>query len=184
MLDTNPELDIDLKEIGSFLKQVQRPNMNYLEHVNSPHIIITSPEHAELRDLSNACISKKVYQFYVGFVDKVLKDAERTGIIKRHLYAIRLLMSGAHLFRTGEIVSDINVLNERARQRLVAELVQAKKAGELVKYTGDLDKINSVTNSLRADFEKAYAESKLPSEPGIETTRALNSYLIEFRRKN
>lgn len=184
MLDTIPELDIDLKEVGFFLKQIRKPNMNYLEHVNSPHVVITSPEHEELRALSNACISKKIHPFYVGFVDKILKDAQETGIIKRHLYAMRLLMSGAHALRTGEVVSDINRLNDKPQHTLVDELVNAKKFGELIKYKGDTARLSAFTDDLRADFERAYAESELPAEPPIGAVRALNSYLIQFRRKN
>jgi predicted nucleotidyltransferase len=184
MLDTDPELDIDLKEIGAHFNLVRKPNMNFIEHVNSPHVIYTSPEHEDMKSLSNRCISKKVHPFYVGFVDKVLRDAEQTGIIKRHLYAMRLLLSGAHVLRTGEVVSDINVLNEGPRHALVDELVEAKKAGELATYKGDSTRIKQFTDELRSDFERAYRESPLPDSPPIQAVRDMNSYLIKFRREN
>ena len=126
----------------------------------------------ELLGMRYRFLSKLVYQTYNGYVlsqfKKLDADIRNTGAIrwKHAMHLIRLLLQGIEILESGEL--NVKVTNERA------QLLAIKRA-EL-----DWTEVNRWRVSLHKDFDRAFAETKLPERPDYE---AANRFLIKARRQ-
>lgn len=185
MTTTDPVVDVSIKEIRAFLRAIRRNNGAYFEKVHSPHVIITSPEHDELKTLTDSCISKELVPFYEGFASRLLKEATATKEVKLFLYAARNYLAGTHLMRTGEIISDINVLNQDPRYPVVDDLVDQKTSkSEKGEYDGDIDKVVGTIGTLKENFMRSCEKSPLTEKVPQRAIERLDNYLINFRGKH
>jgi hypothetical protein len=179
------ELDLVTHDARKFFGLMLKRNGYVLEQLHSPLVVYTTPEHAELRAIARGCITREHSHHYRGFAQTQWKlfEKESAHRAKPLLYVYRVLLTGIHLMRTGEIEANLLVLNEEFRLPHVSDLVARKLAGP--EHTA-LDDANvafhrAELDRLWTELEAAQAASILPEEPSPETRRALNDLLIRLR---
>lgn len=160
-------LDLVLHEARKFFNLVLR-NGNAIEQVHSPFVVESSPEHAELRDISLRCICRHHVSHYLGFADqqRLIFERRKALEVKPLLYALRILMTGRHLLTTGTVESNIRVLNEEMRLPFIDELIQRKLDGgeRAVLTENHLAFYGAQIEELRASLERLARDRKLPDE--------------------
>jgi predicted nucleotidyltransferase len=181
------EMDIVSHDIRKFFGLLLKKNGYVLEQLFSPLIVHTTPEHAELKNIAQGCITKHHSHHYFGFAETqwklFLKESPRR--VKPLLYVYRVLLTGIHLMRTGVIEANLVTLNDGFRLPCIADLV-ARKLGGPEKSTleeADVTFHESEYQRLRGDLKEAHDASQLPDLPSDETRNALNDLLVRIRLK-
>ena len=104
-----------------------------LEQLYSPLVVHTTPEHEELKAIARGCVTRHHSHHYFGFAETQwrLFEKERPRRVKPLLYVYRVLLTGIHLMRTGEVEANLVRLNEEARlgARRRPDRPQAGRAG-------------------------------------------------------
>ncbi|WP_344612921.1 nucleotidyltransferase domain-containing protein [Dactylosporangium salmoneum] len=173
------ELDVVSQELAKFVRLLLKPNGYVLEQLLSPLVVRTSALHEELKSLAPACLTPEHARHYLGFAAGQWQLYQQTGELKPALYTLRVLHTGIHLMRTGEVEADLRVLNTLP---YVPALIEAKKSGEHDRLTPDLvpaGTLSADVERLTATLEAARDASKLPPAPSA--TEALNALLIRTR---
>ena len=157
----------------------------------SPLIVHTTPEHTELKTLAGGgagrtgVITKHHSHHYFGFAETqgklFLKESPRR--VKPLLYVYRVLLTGIHLMRTGEVQANLVMLNEEFRLPYIADLVTRKLAGPEKSKLEDADiaSYESEYQRLRGQLQSAHDASPLPEAPSEEARAALNDLLVRVR---
>ena len=103
--------------------------------------------------------------------------------MKPLLYVYRVLLTGIHLMRTGEVEANLVKLNDEFRLPYIADLVSRKLAGPEKSKLEDADIgfHESEYQRLRGELQLAHDASQLPELPSDETRAALNDLLIRVR---
>ena len=103
--------------------------------------------------------------------------------MKPLLYVYRVLLTGIHLMRTGEVEANLLKLNEEFRLPYIADLVARKLAGpEKSKLeAADTAFHEKEYQRLRGELQAAHDASRLPELPSDATRAALNDLLIRIR---
>jgi len=85
--------------------------------------------------------------------------------------------------RTGEVQSNLVMLNEEFRLSYISDLVARKLAGPEKSTLDDADIAfhESEYQRLQAELQAAHDASKLPEVPSEETRAALNELLVQIR---
>ena len=112
-----------------------------LEQLYSPLVVHTTPEHEELKAIARGCVTRHHSHHYFGFAETQwrLFEKERPRRVKPLLYVYRVLLTGIHLMRTGEVEANLVRLNEEARLPHVADLIARKLAGPEQSVLDDAD---------------------------------------------
>jgi predicted nucleotidyltransferase len=158
-------------EIERFCALARQGNPTVLEVLWSPLVERITPDGEELVAARSAFLSARVAETYGGYARDQLKRVgdrhARTGEtnFKQAMHMIRLLLAGAHVLRTGEILVDVAPL----RDRLLAIRHGKVPWPELTAWTDD----------LLADLSSARATTALPAEPDHETIDHLLSRVRE-----
>lgn len=176
------DLDWVAHDIRKFARMLTNHNGYVLEQLFSPLVVITTPAHAELLELGRGCITRPTVRHYQGFARgrrKRLTEPEPT--VKHLLYAYRVLLTGIHSMQSGEIVANINLLNERFRLAAVDELVARKRSGaeKMLLAERDLASHGSLLDQLEARLADAHDKSRLPEV--ATTSAALEDFVIRLR---
>jgi hypothetical protein len=102
------------------------------------------------------------------------------------LYVYRVLLSGIHLMRTGEVEANLVTLNEEFRLPCIPDLIARKLAGPEKSKLEDADITfhESEYQRLRGELQAAHDASQLPELPSEKTRAALNDLLVRVRLKN
>ena len=162
------ELDLVSHDLLKFARMLLRPNGYVLEQMCSPLIVETSPLHRDLVALVPRCLTSGHARHYLGFAAGQWGLHEKTGELKPALYTLRVLLTGIHLMRTGELVADLRRLWPGAGLPYVPELMAAKAAGEHHKLTPQLvsaDRLTEDVARLTATLHEAQDTTSLPPEP-------------------
>ncbi len=179
------EMDIVSHDVRKFFGLLLKKNGYVLEQLYSPHIVSTSPEHAELKGIARGCITKHHSHHYFGFAETqwnlFLKESPRR--VKPLLYVYRVLLTGIHLMRTGEVEANLVTLNKEFRLPYIGELVARKLAGPEKSRLEDTDVAfhEAEYQRLRGELQAAHEKCRLPELPGDETYGALNDLLVRIR---
>ena len=199
------EMDIVSHDVRKFFGLLLKKNGYVLEQLYSPLIVHTTPEHAELKAICRARISsaspnplpgrsgegvitRHHSHHYFGFAETqwklFLKESPRRA--KPLLYVYRVLLTGIHLMRTGEVQANLVTLNKEFRLPYIADLVARKLAGPEKSKLEDTDIAfhESEYQRLRGELQAADEASQLPELPSDETRAALNDLLVRVRFKN
>ena len=82
---------------------------------SSPLVVHTTPEHEELKAIAKDCITRHHAHHYLGFAETQWKlfQKENPPRVKPLLYVYRVLLTGIHLMRTGEVEANLVRLNEQ-----------------------------------------------------------------------
>ena len=97
------------------------------------------------------------------------------------LYVFRVLLTGIHLMRTGEVESNLVTLNDEFRLPYVRDLVARKLAGPEQSTLPDADVAfyDAESERLQAAMKDASVASHLPESPA--GSAALNDLLVRVR---
>src|SRR4051812_48170920 len=179
------EIDLVTHDAKKFFTLMLRKNGYVLEQLLSPLVVQTSSEHEELKSLAPGCITKFHAHHYLGFAAtqwKLFQKADPPHV-KPLLYVYRVLLTGIHLMRTGEVEANLLRLNETARLPYVTDLV-ARKTGGPEKGTlekSDFEFHQREYTRLTAELETACQQSRLPEQ--ATSGAAMNDLLVRVRLK-
>jgi hypothetical protein len=159
-------------EIEKFVRLALQANPNILETLWSPVVLHADAIGQELRALRGAFLSQHLFKTYSGYVlsqFRLMRQGhERAGTYKaKHaMHLIRLLYSGIHALRTGDILVDVGERRD--------ELLQIRR-GEWT-----FPQVRERALALNDEFHAAAAETVLPERPDYDR---VNRFLIAARRR-
>jgi predicted nucleotidyltransferase len=144
-------------EIERFCTLAMQANPTVLEVLWSPLVTQISPGGHELLEARAAFLSRRVADTYGAYARDQLKRVDarrsRTGETnhKQAMHMIRLLLAGAHVLRTGEILVDVTPFRDR--------LLEIKR--------GDVPwpAVTAWAETLLRDLASAADETALPDTP-------------------
>lgn len=159
-------------ELEKYLLLALQANPNILETLWTPQVLFADETGKELRALRSAFLSRHLYKTYSGYVLSQFRLMRRTyeqhGTYKsKHaMHLIRLLYSGIHALKTGEILVDVGQHRD--------ELLKIK--------SGDVSfaEVRDRALALDREFQEAFAVTQLPDRPDYER---VNQFLVRARRK-
>lgn len=180
---SNLEMDLVTHDARKFFLMMLKKNGYVLEQLYSPLIVRTSPEHDQLKEIGRQCVTRHHAHHYIGFADTQWKlfEKENPRRVKPLLYVYRVLLTGIHLMRTGEVEANLLKLNEQSPLSYVPELVARKLSGpEQSKLTDmDFDFHRREYERLLARLNDEFAKSSLPEVSSAKP--ALNDLLLHIR---
>jgi predicted nucleotidyltransferase len=108
------QLDLVTHEAKKFFTLLLRRNGYVLEQLCSPLVVQTSPAHQQLQQISPQCLTRHHCHHYLGFAQTQwrLFAKETPPRVKPLLYVYRVLLTGIHLMRTGELEANLVNLNQ------------------------------------------------------------------------
>ena len=175
------EVELVSHEVGKYLRLLARNNGYILEQIFSPLVVMGQEFLDELRPLARRCITRHHYHHYRGFLatQRKLIAKEEPKRAKPVLYAYRVLMTGIHLLRTGEVEANLLRLNEHFGLTFLDELIARKVGGENTSV-GNLDWSfhEARLAELEARLDQAFAESRLPEHA---ERKAVSEFLVRLR---
>src|SRR6266540_5519349 len=177
------EMDIVSHDVRKFFGLLLKKNGYVLEQLYSPLVVHTMPEHAELEMIAKGCITRHHSHHYFGFAETQWKlfDKERPRRVKPLLYVYRVLLTGIHLMRTGEVEANLVTLNAEFKLPYISDLIERKLTGPEKSTLSDVDVEfhRREFERLRGMLEDAYQASSLSETPAGKA--ALNDLLIRLR---
>jgi predicted nucleotidyltransferase len=183
-IDDQSRIDLDwvAHDVRKFARLMTNHNGYVLEQLYSPLVVLSTPAFEALRALGRGCITRPLVRHYRGFAHGRRKRlAEPVPTVKHLLYAYRVLLSGIHVMRTGEIESNVLVLNELFRLPEVDALVQRKREGHETMQLAEheLRAHDTHLDTLERMLDEAHAKSSLPEEPS--TRGELDALVVRLR---
>lgn len=177
------EIDLVTHDVRKFLQLMLRKNGYVLEQLLSPLVVQTTPWHEELKALASKCVTKFHAYHYLGFAATQwrLFNKANPPHVKPLLYVYRVLLTGIHLMRTGEVEANLVHLNESAKLPFINELIARKTGGpekgkldntDLEFHTGEFEKLTVL-------LEEEMAITHLPES--TTATPAVNDLLVRIR---
>jgi predicted nucleotidyltransferase len=177
------EMDLVTHDAKKFFSLMLRKNGYVLEQLLSPLVVHTTPEHEELKAISKQCLTRHHAHHYLGFAATQWKlfRKEEPPRVKPLLYVYRVLLTGIHLMRTGEVEANLLTLNDTAKLPYIDELVERKLTGAEKGQldAADLEFYEREYERLVSELEAAMAQSTLPENASGKA--ALNDLLVRLR---
>jgi predicted nucleotidyltransferase len=158
-------------ELEKYLMLALQANPNILETLWSPTVLFADEMGQALRGLRTTFLSRHLYKTYSGYVLSQFKLMERNFRrkgeyrAKHAMHLIRLLYSGIHALREGDILVDVGPHREA---------LLAVRRGEL-----SFEEVRNRALALDREFQGAFAGTQLPERPDYAR---VNRFLIEARR--
>jgi predicted nucleotidyltransferase len=171
------EVDLVTHDLAKFCRLLLNRNGYVLEQLLSPLTVSSSPVHAELAALAPGCLTRHHAHHYQGFARTQWRLFERTGELKPLLYTFRVLLTGIHLMRSGEVEADLTRLYGYGPAYL-PDLVAAKREAEhgaapdVPAAAGDVER-------LTAELAEARDASALPQAATAQD--ALHDLVVRAR---
>jgi predicted nucleotidyltransferase len=175
------DLDLVTHDARKFFRLMLNRNGYVLEQLLSPLVLHTTPEHDELKALAPLCITRRHAYHYLGFARTQWRLFEKEPRVKPLLYVYRVLLTGIHLMRSGEVEANLPRLNAALRLPQVDALIARKLAGPEKAALSDpevefhRDEYERLTGALH----EAHAGSVLPEEPSARSD--LHNLLLRLR---
>lgn len=178
------QVDLVTHDVKKFFSLLLKRNGYVLEQLYSPLVVLTTPEHDELKRIARGCITRYHAYHYLGFAASQWKlfEREKPRRVKPLLYVYRVLLTGIHLMRTGEVEANLVRLNDDCfRLPFMADLVARKLEGSerAVLDDTDVEFHRAEYARLRSQLEDVSRASHLPEGPSAR--RALNDLLVRIR---
>lgn len=177
------EMDLVTHDARKFFAMMLKRNGYVLEQLHSPLVVRTTSAHAELREIAKGCVTRFHHHHYLGFASTQWKlfEKEQPRRVKPLLYVYRVLLTGIHLMRTGEVEANLVTRNAEARLGWIPDLVARKLAGPEKSQLedADVDFHRRQYERLVIELESAGAESTLPEAPSARP--ALHDLLVRLR---
>ena len=179
------EVDLVTHDLAKFARLMLRRNGYVLEQVLSPLVVATTPEHEELVALAPDCLTKWHAHHYRGFASTQWTLFGKSGELKPLLYTFRVLLTGIHLMRAGEVQADLQQTTSLVAEApgYLGELMAAKAEAEHGPLTGpSRDRLEQDVVALQAALDQAETDSKLADRPTADA--ALNDLLVRTRLRS
>ena len=177
------DLDLVTHDVKKFMLMMLKRNGYVLEQLYSPLVVHTTGEHEELKAIGRECITVHHAHHYLGFARNQwnLFRKEDPPRVKPLLYTYRVLLTGIHLMRTGEIEANLQHLNETFALAYIDELIARKTGGKEKEQlpAADMDFHEKEYLRLIAELEQARDASNLPEATSARD--ALNDLLLRVR---
>lgn len=177
------EIDMVTHDVKKFFLLLLKKNGYVLEQITSPLVVHTTPEHEQLKEIAKGCITRHHVHHYLGFAETQWNLFTKDSLprVKPLLYIYRVLFTGIHLMRTGEVEANLVRLNEEFRHPAIPDLIARKTAGPEKATLPDAETAfhEREYNRLRTELEEAGGQSSLPEAPS--TRPALNDLLVRLR---
>ncbi|GHI08796.1 nucleotidyltransferase [Streptomyces cellostaticus] len=160
------EMDLVTHDLRKFVRLMLRRNGYVLEQLLSPLVAHTTDAHRELTALVPGVLTSHHAHHYRGFAVTQWRLFEKTGELKPLLYTFRVLLTGIHLMRSGEVQAHLpTLLDQVGAPGYLPELIAAKAERE--HGTADLDpaRAEADVERLHAVLDEAQAASALPEAP-------------------
>jgi len=177
------EIDLVTHDAKKFFSLMLKKNGYVLEQILSPLVVQTTPEYEELKAIAADCVTRHHAHHYFGFAATQWKlfRKEDPPRVKPLLYVYRVLLTGIHLMRTGQVEANLLRLNEEAMLSYLPELIQRKQTGPEKGHLAEADLVfhEREYQRLRAELQSAFEVSHLPETPS--GAAALNELLVRVR---
>ncbi|XVU30260.1 nucleotidyltransferase domain-containing protein [Actinoplanes sp. CA-054009] len=174
------ELDVVSHDLLKFARLLNSRNGYVLEQLLSPLVVTTSPLHISLKELAPKFITSNHAHHYLGFAATQERLFDKTGDLKPALYLLRVLLTGRHLMRTGELKTDLNVLGNELDY--VRDLIALKREAEHGPFpTAMASRLRQDAAALRTALEEARDSSFLPPMPPASAVSALHDLVVRAR---
>lgn len=182
-VDDGLEIDLVTHDVGKFFQLMLKKNGYVLEQLLSPLVLQATPEYEELKALAPGCVTRYHAYHYLGFAATQWKlfQKEDPPRVKPLLYVYRVLLTGLHLMRTGELEPNLILLNEAARLSYIPELIERKLEGSerSTLDAADMEFHGREYQRLVGELEQAMETTSLPEKPS--SGDALNDLLVRIR---
>lgn len=178
------EMDLVTHDLRKFVRMMLRRNGYVLEQLLSPLVVRTTDAHAELVALAPGVLTRNHAHHYRGFAVTQWRLFEKQHGLKPLLYTLRVLLTGIHLMRSGEIEAHLpTLLGHVTAPGYTAELIAAKAEAEQGPLRGlvDLARVRSDVEALHAELDAAQDGSSLPENPATEAYDALHALVVRAR---
>ena len=185
--DGTVELDLVTHDAHKFARLLLTRNGYVLEQLLSPHVIQTTPAHAELVALAPGVLTRWHAFHYLGFTANQWKllEKEEQPRLKPLLYAFRTILTGIHLMRSGEIEANLERLNGEARLPFLTDLIALKRSGrEKEPLPEPLGIYRPAYLTLLSHLEAAQETTYLPSEVAKDVQAAVSDWVVRARLRS
>jgi uncharacterized protein len=174
------EVDLVSHDAGKYFNLLVKNNGYVLEQIFSPLVITGQEFLARLRPIAQRCITRFHYFHYRGFfaTQRKLLEKEEPKRAKSLLYAYRVLLTGTHLLRTGQVEANLRQLNEQFRLPFIDDLIASKTGERIAMPSLDWTFHDAELKRLESDMESAFETSPLGESRDAD---AVNELLIELR---
>ncbi|MFJ4757793.1 DNA polymerase beta superfamily protein [Streptomyces sp. NPDC088763] len=174
------EMDLVTHDLRKFVRLMLRRNGYVLEQLLSPLVVHTTDAHRELAELAPGVLTTHHAHHYRGFATTQWRLFERTRELKPLLYTFRVLLSGIHLMRSGEVEPHLPTLLEAVGgPGCLPELIAAKAEREHGDAGVDHARVAADVERLHAVLDEAQAASSLPDAPSAYD--ALHAFVVRVR---
>lgn len=179
------EVDLVTHDVHKFFSMILKPNGYVMEQIFSPLVLFGGEDLTRLRTLAKGCLTRQHAQHYLGFARRQWNDLTREPEprVKTLLYLYRVLLTGIHLMRTGEVLADLSRLKEEASLPGLDDLIAQKRDGQEkgVIKAPDLAFHERATTTLADRLRQAQLQSSLPGEPTASAD--LEDFLVALRMR-
>jgi hypothetical protein len=177
------EIDLVTHDARKFFSLMLKKNGYVLEQLYSPLIVHSTSEHEELKQIGRGCITRHHAHHYFGFAETQWKLFEKGSPrrVKPLLYVYRVLLTGIHLMRTGEVESNLAKMVEWHPLPIVPDLIARKLSGpeKSALSETDYDHHRREYERLREELQSAFEVSQLPETASSKP--ALHDLLLRVR---
>ncbi|WDV50655.1 nucleotidyltransferase domain-containing protein [Streptomyces coeruleorubidus] len=174
------EMDLVTHDLRKFVRLMLRRNGYVLEQLLSPLVVHTTSTHQELVALAPGVLTSHHAHHYRGFATTQWRLFEKSGELKPLLYTFRVLLTGIHLMRSGEVQAHLpTLLGDIDAPAYVPDLIAAKAEREHGSAEVDHARVRSDVERLRGALGEAQQASALPSAPVVHD--ALHDLVVRVR---
>lgn len=174
------EMDLVTHDLRKFVRLMLRRNGYVLEQLLSPLVVHTTDAHRELAALAPGVLTSHHAHHYRGFAATQWRLFGKTGELKPLLYTFRVLLTGIHLMRSGEVQAHLpTLLGEIDAPAYLPELIAAKAEQEHRAADIDHARVAADVERLHGVLDEAQAASALPDAPTVHD--ALHEFVVRLR---
>jgi predicted nucleotidyltransferase len=174
------EVELVSHDLGKYLRLLVKNNGYVLEQIFSPLVVTGQGFLDELRPVARRCVTRHHYHHYRGFLatQRKLLEKQQPKVLKTLLYAYRVLLTGIHLLRTGEVEANLPRLAREYQQPFLEQLIAQKQREKGPAPDLDWAWHDANLRELEALLDRAYQESPLPEE---RDRQAVHRFLVDCR---
>ncbi|MET9910540.1 nucleotidyltransferase domain-containing protein [Streptomyces sp. NPDC006476] len=175
------EMDLVTHDVRKFVRLMLRRNGYVLEQLLSPLVVHTTDAHRELTALAPGVLTAHHAHHYRGFATTQWRLFEKTGELKPLLYTYRVLLTGIHLMRSGEVQAHLPTLLGEVTEApaYLPELIAAKVEREHGDADVDHARVEADVERLHGVLDRAQEASELPDAPRVYD--ALHDFVVRVR---
>lgn len=174
------EMDLVTHDLRKFVRLMLRRNGYVLEQLLSPLVVHTTDAHQELAAFAPGVLTSHHGHHYRGFAATQWRLFDKTGELKPLLYTFRVLLTGIHLMRSGEVQAHLpTLLGEIDAPAYLPDLIAAKAEQEHGAADIGHARVAADVERLHGVLDEAQTASVLPDAPSVHD--ALHEFVVRLR---